>query len=231
MAKWVQQIADIAIKNPYVDSFMAGVGNQNGGGGGGGGSANNGRLQMQLTPRATRPLSAQQIVQQLRPQLLRFPGFRGFVNVPSSIQIGGRQGNQNYSIMLQSLTTDELYSGRRGQWAVAQRVSRWDPLRSRDEEPANQPRHGSRPSGRRPEPQIQGALYDGLGRSGRQPSTAPAMYRVLLELDKNIRPRRTRCGRSRSRHSGALPAQSVVSFQKPSDRSQPFRPVDVGPLP
>ena len=54
----------------------------------------------------------QQIAQQLRPQLLRFPGFRGFVNVPSAIQIGGRQGNQNYSIMLQSLNTDELY-----QWA------------------------------------------------------------------------------------------------------------------
>ena len=26
MAKWVQQVADIVIKNPYVDSFQAGVG-------------------------------------------------------------------------------------------------------------------------------------------------------------------------------------------------------------
>ena len=41
MAKWTQQVADIVIKNPYVDSFMASVG---GGGGGGGGGANNGRL-------------------------------------------------------------------------------------------------------------------------------------------------------------------------------------------
>src|SRR5262249_13840037 len=81
MSKWVQQIADVAIRSPYVDSFMAGVGNQNGGGGGGGGSANNGRLQIQLVPRATRPLTAFQVAQQLRPQLLNFPGFRGFVNV------------------------------------------------------------------------------------------------------------------------------------------------------
>ena len=78
MAKWTQQVADIVIKNPYVDSFMASVG----GGTGGGGR----RRREQRPPhcaadaaRDTRPVSAQQIAQQIRPQLLRFPGFRGFV--------------------------------------------------------------------------------------------------------------------------------------------------------
>src|ERR1043166_200587 len=33
MAKWVQQVADIVIKNPYVDSFQAGVGGGPGGAG------------------------------------------------------------------------------------------------------------------------------------------------------------------------------------------------------
>ena len=47
MAKWTQQVADIVIKNPYVDSFIASVG-----GGGGGSAANNARLTMQLMPRA-----------------------------------------------------------------------------------------------------------------------------------------------------------------------------------
>src|SRR4030095_12777553 len=89
--------------------FMANVGAGGGGPGGGGGQTNNSRMMVQLTPRATRPLSAQQTLQQVRPQLLRFPGFRGFIGLPSSIQIGGRQGNQNYSIMLQSLNTEELY--------------------------------------------------------------------------------------------------------------------------
>src|SRR5258708_36505448 len=36
MSKWVQQVSDIVIKNPYVDSFQAGVGGGPGGGGGGG---------------------------------------------------------------------------------------------------------------------------------------------------------------------------------------------------
>ena len=37
MAKWTQQVGDIVIKNPNVDSFIASVG------GGGGGRPNNGR--------------------------------------------------------------------------------------------------------------------------------------------------------------------------------------------
>src|SRR5438309_6830307 len=108
MAKWTQQVADIVIKNPYVDSFMASVGGGPGGPGGGGGGANNGRLMVQLVPRASRAATAQQIAQQLRPQLLRYPSFRGFVGLPPSLQIGGRMGNQNFSIMMQSMDTDLL---------------------------------------------------------------------------------------------------------------------------
>src|SRR5439155_11873199 len=98
MAKWTQETADIVIRNKYVDSFNANVG----GGPGGGGGSNNGRIMVQLVPRRQRDLTAQQIAQQLRPQLLRFPGFRGFVGLPPSLQIGGRMGNQNFSIMMQS---------------------------------------------------------------------------------------------------------------------------------
>ena len=58
MAKWVQQVADIVIKNPYVDSFQAGVGGGPGGPGGGGGGVNGGNLMVQLTPRASRDKSA-----------------------------------------------------------------------------------------------------------------------------------------------------------------------------
>src|SRR5258708_34335566 len=67
---------------------------------------------VQLVPRARRDKTAQQIAQEIRPLLLRFPGFRGFVGLPPSLQIGGRMGNQNFSIMMQSLNTDDLY-----QWA------------------------------------------------------------------------------------------------------------------
>ena len=64
------------------------------------------RFNLQLTPRRNRPLTAAQIAQQIRPQLLRFPGFRAFVSLPPAIQIGGRQGNSSYTLTVQSADTD-----------------------------------------------------------------------------------------------------------------------------
>jgi len=219
MAKWVQQIADVAIKNPYVDSFMAGVGSN---GFGGGGSANNGRLQIQLVPRAARPLTAFQVAQQLRPQLLNFPGFRGFVNVPASIQIGGRQGNQNYSIMLQSLNTDELY-----QWApiLEQAIARQVPEiqdPSTDLEMKSprinlvMDRDRAAAMGLNAT-QIQNALYDGLG--PKWSSTiygTTAQYRVLLELDPKHQMQADSLRKIAFKTpAGALvPLESVVSFHE-----------------
>jgi HAE1 family hydrophobic/amphiphilic exporter-1 len=101
MLRWTKQIADIVIKNPNVDSFMANVM---------GGSSNNSRMQVQLAPRATRAQTAAQIAAQIRTDTSRFAGFRTFVSLPPSIQIGGRMGNQNYSMMMQSLDHDELYA-------------------------------------------------------------------------------------------------------------------------
>jgi HAE1 family hydrophobic/amphiphilic exporter-1 len=222
MAKWVQQIADIAIRNPYVDSFMAGVGNQNGGGGGGGGSANNGRLQIQLTPRATRPLSAQQIAQQLRPQLLRFPGFRGFVNVPAAIQIGGRQGNQNYSIMMQSLNTDELYAwAPRLEQAIAAQVPEvQDPSSDLEMKSPRinlvMDRDKAAAVGLNAT-QIQNALYDGLGPKWSSTIYGPtAQYRVLLELDPKYQTQADSLRKIAFKTpAGALvPLESVVSFKE-----------------
>ena len=114
MAKWTQQIADIVIANPYVDSFLASVG---------GGSSNNSRMNVQLTPRSTRDKSAQQIQQQIRTDTSKFAGFRTFVNLPPALQIGGRVGNSNYSMMLQSLNVDELYTwGPRVAAAITEQV-------------------------------------------------------------------------------------------------------------
>jgi HAE1 family hydrophobic/amphiphilic exporter-1 len=215
MSKWVQQIADVAIRSPYVDSFMAGVGS-------GGGSANNGRLQVQLVPRDQRPLTAFQVAQQLRPQLLNFPGFRGFVNVPPSIQIGGRMGNQNYSIMLQSLNTEELYK-----WAplLEQEIARQVPEvqdPSTDLE-MKSPRINLVMDRDRAAAlglnatQIQNALYDGLG--PKWSSTiygATAQYRVLLELDPKYQMQADSLQKIAFKApSGQLvPLESVVSFKE-----------------
>src|SRR5262249_43408024 len=115
MARWMKQIADIVIKNPNVDSFQASVM---------GGSANNCRIMVQLIPRAKREQTAAQIAQQLRNDTSRFAGFRSFVSLPPALQIGGRMGNQNYSMMMQSLDHDELYAwGPRVEQAIAAEVS------------------------------------------------------------------------------------------------------------
>ena len=115
MAKWTKQIADIIIKNPYVDSLMANVS---------GGSSNNSRFSVQLIPRAKRDQTAQQIAQTVRNETSRFAGFRSFVTLPPAIQIGGRMGNQNYSMMMQSLDHDELYAwAPKVEAAIAQQVA------------------------------------------------------------------------------------------------------------
>ncbi len=114
MSRWTRQIADIVIKNPNVDAFMANVM---------GASASNSRMQVQLTPRATRTATAQQIAQQIQADTSRFAGFRTFVSLPPAIQIGGRMGNQNYSLMLQSLDQNELYTwGGRLEEAITEQV-------------------------------------------------------------------------------------------------------------
>src|SRR5581483_2216031 len=102
MVDYVKRIGAIINANPYVDTFFASTG-------GGFGSMNMARFNLQLTPRRRRPVSAAEIAQQLRPLLLRFPGFRAFVSLPPAIQIGGRMGNSSYSLTVQSVDTQHLY--------------------------------------------------------------------------------------------------------------------------
>ena len=46
----------------------------------------------------------------LRRQLLAFPNYNVFVNLPSSLQIGARVGSSSYSVTVRSANTDELYT-------------------------------------------------------------------------------------------------------------------------
>jgi HAE1 family hydrophobic/amphiphilic exporter-1 len=219
MVGYTQRIADLIKQNPDVDSLMANTG-------GGSGNQNTGRFAIQLTPRATRPLTAQQIAQQLRGPLGRFPGFRAFVNVPAALQIGGFRGNSSFNLTVQSLNYDELYTwASRLEQAIAelaevQDVSNDMELKSprvnliidRDKAAAV----GLNAT------QITESLSDGFGQQW--VSTiygARTQYRVLLELDPRYQERteslkkisfRTQAGR-------LVPLESVMNFKE-----------DVGPL-
>jgi len=102
------KVGDVIQKTPYIDSFMVRVG-----GGGGYGQSNQAQAQINLVPRRERPLSAQQISQQLRRKLLSFPNYNVFVTLPSSLQIGARVASSSYTVTVQSADTDQLYDNAR----------------------------------------------------------------------------------------------------------------------
>jgi HAE1 family hydrophobic/amphiphilic exporter-1 len=215
MSKWTQQVADVVIRNPYVDSFMASVGG--GPGGGSGGGANNGRLMVQLLPRADRALTAQQIAQQIRPQLLRYPGFRGFVGLPPSLQIGGRMGNQNYSIMMQSMNTDDLYEwAPKLEAAIAAEVPEVQDVSTDMEMKSPRinlviDRDKSAAVGLNAT-LIQNSLYDALGPKWSSTIYAnTAQYRVLVELDP--------------KYQGAADSLEKVAFRNPQGMLIPLESV------
>jgi HAE1 family hydrophobic/amphiphilic exporter-1 len=68
-----------------------------------------GRLDVELKPLNQRKLSADQIIDELRPKFARVPGVRVFLTNPPSIRIGGMQSRSQYQFSLQDPDTDELY--------------------------------------------------------------------------------------------------------------------------
>ena len=95
MASHMREIMGILEKDPNVAAFTA--------------DAGGGRLNIDLKPRAERSLSADQIIDELRPKLSRVPGVRVFLSNPPAIRIGGIRSNSAYQYTLQDPDTDELY--------------------------------------------------------------------------------------------------------------------------
>ncbi len=88
-----QQIAAIVARDTNISGFMSAVGNQ--------GSGNQGRILLGLKPFGKR-LSADDIVNELRPKLAGVPGMNVFMQVPPAIQIGARNAKSLYQYTMQS---------------------------------------------------------------------------------------------------------------------------------
>jgi HAE1 family hydrophobic/amphiphilic exporter-1 len=214
MVGYTQRVVDMVKQNPYVDALMVNVG-------GGNAAQNNARFNIQLTPRATRLLTADQIAQQLRGPLGRIPGFRAFANVQPALQIGGFRGNSSYNLIVQGVDNDELYTwAPRLEQAIAelpevQDVSNNMELKSprvnllidRDKAAAV----GLNAM------QIENVLSDGFGQK-----LAGTIYgersqhRVVLELDPQYQERTDSLRKVSFRtQTGALvPLESVVTFKE-----------------
>jgi len=104
MVKHQKELAAIVTKDPNIDAFMSAVGAS------GVSVANNvGRMFMRLKPRSERKLSADQIIQELRPKLAQVAGIQMFMQNLPSIRIGGQLTKSQYQFTLQSPDTGELY--------------------------------------------------------------------------------------------------------------------------
>jgi HAE1 family hydrophobic/amphiphilic exporter-1 len=91
-------VADVIQKDPNVVALTHNVTN-----------GNTGRLNIELKPRSARQLSADDVIEELRPKLAAIPGVRVYLQNPPSIRIGGIQSRSLYQYTLQDPDTSELY--------------------------------------------------------------------------------------------------------------------------
>ena len=98
------QFADIVQQQPGIASVMAFAG-----GSGGGATTNVGRMFISLKPLNQRKgLSADTIINQLRPKLSKIPGATLFLQSQQDITVGGRASDAQYQYTLSDENLDEL---------------------------------------------------------------------------------------------------------------------------
>jgi HAE1 family hydrophobic/amphiphilic exporter-1 len=103
MIKHSSTITDIIKNDPNVQSYAStvGAGGRNSGG-------NSGTIFIGLKPLGQRKLSADDVIEQLRPKLAREPGLRVILQNPPSLNVGGGFGRSTYQVTIQASTTTEL---------------------------------------------------------------------------------------------------------------------------
>ena len=99
-----KKLAEIVQQDPNVSDFMSSVGAA-----GSTVSSNIGRMFIRLKPRNERELSADEVIQELRPKLATVPGIRVFMQNPPPINVGGLLTKSQYQYTLQSADISELY--------------------------------------------------------------------------------------------------------------------------
>ena len=105
MKRLQQALAEIVRQDPNVEAFMSNAGSRPGGIAGG----NTGTLFLRLKPRHERELTADEVIQNLRPKLAQVPGIRVFLQNPPAISVGGRLTKSQYQYTLQGTDVEELY--------------------------------------------------------------------------------------------------------------------------
>jgi HAE1 family hydrophobic/amphiphilic exporter-1 len=104
-----QQVVEVLRQDPNVDAVNSNIGGGASATGSGGATAMNaGSLLIRLKPRAQRSLTADEIIQNLRPKLAAIPGIQVFLQSPPAIPIGTQQSTGLYQLGLQSTDVQPL---------------------------------------------------------------------------------------------------------------------------
>ncbi|MDD2337145.1 MAG: efflux RND transporter permease subunit [Geobacteraceae bacterium] len=99
-----RKLANIVAQDPNIEAFMSAVGS-----GGASSSSNTGRMFMRLKPLDQRNLTADEIIDELKPKLATVPGIKMYLQNLPAIRIGGRLTKSQYQFTLQSPDKDQLY--------------------------------------------------------------------------------------------------------------------------
>jgi len=96
MQRKIQRLAAIVKEDPAIDTVLMFTG------GGGGTTTNTGRVFIALKPLSERKITADQIINRLRPKLAVVPGATLFLQAVQDVRIGGRQSAAQYQYTIQS---------------------------------------------------------------------------------------------------------------------------------
>ncbi len=103
MVKQQQQAAIILKEDPAIDGVVSIVG-----AGGASSNSNTGRLFVRLKPRNERDVSADEIIERLRPKLANIPGLSVYLQNTPSIRVGGSPSKSPYQFTLQDIDIKQL---------------------------------------------------------------------------------------------------------------------------
>ena len=98
----VNQFVQIVKQDPAIDNVIASVG--------GGGPQNQARMFATLKPLKQRKVSADQVINRLRPKLSHIPGASLYFQAVQDLLIGGRMSNAQFQYTLSGDNLDELYA-------------------------------------------------------------------------------------------------------------------------
>jgi len=102
MMKLQQQAADVVRHDPSVLNTFSTIGQP----------TNQGRIFFRLKDKKDRAnrMSAQAVIQELRPKLANIPGINVYLQIPPTIRIGGNLTKSQYQYTMQTPDTDKLYA-------------------------------------------------------------------------------------------------------------------------